>query len=135
MSIGAWDPESKKTSLDINIDPQLLLRLVAIGEKEDLTQLESLMLEPDKQQQALMQADLAGWQAAVADYSDEQLTALIRFFTKVEMTLNHWIGGAKSPVISLNRILRSRGKKLDKAMLLWIKQNSDNRFIPNGPPM
>ena len=57
------------------------------------------------------------------------------FFTLIEMALPEWAAGAKSPVISINKILKSRGHKLEKDMLLWIKQNSDNRFIPNGSPL
>ena len=82
-----------------------------------------------------MQADTPSWQTALADHSDEHLIALIRFFTVVEMQLPNWVGGAKSPVISINKVLRSRGQKLDRDMLLWIKANSDNRFIPNGSPL
>jgi hypothetical protein len=28
--------------------------------------------------------------------------------------------------------LRQRGEKLSRDMLLWIRANTDNRFIPNG---
>ncbi|MEZ7985017.1 MAG: hypothetical protein QMB64_04230, partial [Pseudomonadales bacterium] len=91
--------------------------------------------EQDKSQFAIMQADLTQWKNALNDYSETQLIALIRFFTLIEMALPEWAAGAKSPVISINKILKSRGHKLEKEMLLWIKQNSDNRFIPNGAPL
>ena len=86
-------------------------------------------------QYAIMQATPDAWQQALADVSDDDLLALIRFFTVVEMKLPQWEGGAQSPVISINRLLKSRGSKLDREMLLWIKANSDNRFIPNGSPL
>ncbi len=134
MTTGSWDPDSKKSASNITVDGELLRRLLTIAEGPDLMQLETQMSEQDQKQNAIMQADLTAWQSALGDYSDEQLIALIRFFTLVEMKLGHWVGGAKSPVIYINKILRSRGSKLDKEMLLWIKQHSDNRFIPNGSP-
>jgi hypothetical protein len=41
--------------------------------------------------------------------------------------------GAKSPVITLHRMLKQRGAKLGHDDLAWIKEHSDYRFIPNGP--
>ena len=99
MTTGSWDPDSKKSASNISIDSELLARLLTIAEGPDLMQLETLMSEQDQQQNAIMQADLAAWQSALGDYSDEQLIALIRFFTLVEMKLGHWVGGAKAPVI------------------------------------
>ena len=139
MSTGTWDPSSNTSKLDINIDPaslaDLLKRFLALAEKNQLGDLMTQMSEQDKSQFAIMQADLALWQNVLSDYSEAQLIALIQFFTIVEMALPEWVAGAKSPVISINKILKSRGHKLDREMLMWIKQNSDNRFIPNGSPL
>ena len=139
MSTGTWDPSSNTSKLDINIDPaslaDLLKRFLALAENNQLGDLTTQMSEQDKSQFAIMQADLALWQNALSDYSEAQLIALIQFFTIVEMALPEWVAGAKSPVISINKILKSRGHKLDREMLIWIKQNSDNRFIPNGSPL
>jgi len=139
MSTGTWDPSSNTSKLDINIDPaslaDLLKRFLAFAENNQLDNLATQMDEQDRSQFAIMQADLALWQNALSDYSEAQLIALIRFFTLVEMALPEWAAGAKSPVISINKILKSRGHKLDREMLMWIKQNSDNRFIPNGSPL
>ena len=139
MSTGTWDPSSNTSKLDINIDPaslaDLLKRFLALAENNQLNDLATQMSEQDKSQFAIMQADLALWQNTLSDYSEAQLIALIQFFTIVEMALPEWVAGAKSPVISINKILKSRGHKLDREMLIWIKQNSDNRFIPNGSPL
>lgn len=139
MSTGTWDPSSNTSKLDINIDPaslaDLLKRFLALAENNQLNDLATQMSEQDKSQFAIMQADLALWQNTLSDYSEAQLIALIQFFTIVEMALPEWVAGAKSPVISINKILKSRGHKLDREMLMWIKQNSDNRFIPNGSPL
>lgn len=139
MSTGTWDPSSNTSKLDINIDPaslaDLLKRFLALAENNQLGDLTTQMSEQDKSQFAIMQADLSLWQNTLSDYSEAQLIALIQFFTIVEMALPEWAAGAKSPVISINKILKSRGHKLDREMLIWIKQNSDNRFIPNGSPL
>jgi len=36
-------------------------------------------------------------------------------------------------VIPLAKVLRTRGARLDKAFLQWLRQVSDNRFLPYGP--
>ena len=135
MTTGTWDPGSKTSKLDVNIDPALLQRFLVLAENNQLSDLANNIDEQDKSQFAIMQADLTQWKNALNDYSETQLIALIRFFTLIEMALPEWAAGAKSPVISINKILKSRGHKLEKEMLLWIKQNSDNRFIPNGAPL
>jgi len=135
MTTGTWDPSSKASTLDVSIDPALLQRFLVLAENDQLSDLEKQIDKPDRSQYSIMQADLTAWKKALNDYSEAQLIALIRFFTLVEMALPEWTAGAKSPVISINKILKRRGHKLDKAMLLWIKQNSDNRFIPNGSPL
>ena len=135
MTTGTWDPSSEASTLSVSIDSALLQRFLLLAENDQLSDLANNIDEQDRSQFALMQADLTAWKNALTDYSEGQLIALIRFFTLVEMALPEWAAGAKSPVISINKILKSRGHKLDKAMLLWIKQNSDNRFIPNGSPL
>ncbi|MFB1002319.1 MAG: hypothetical protein QMC22_07245 [Pseudomonadales bacterium] len=135
MTTGTWDPGSKTSKLDVNIDPALLQRFLVLAVNNQLSDLANDIDEQDKSQFAIMQADLTQWKNALNDYSETQLIALIRFFTLIEMALPEWAAGAKSPVISINKILKSRGHKLEKEMLLWIKQNSDNRFIPNGAPL
>ena len=135
MSTGTWDPSSNASKLDISIDPALIQRFLLLAENNQLNDLAAQISEQDRSQFGIMQADLAQWKNALNDYNEAQLIALIRFFTLVEMALPEWAAGAKSPVISINKILKSRGLKLEKEILLWIKQNSDNRFIPNGSPL
>lgn len=135
MTTGTWDPGSKTSKLDVNIDPALLQRFLVLAENNQLSDLANNIDEQDKSQFAIMQADLTQWKNALNDHHETQLIALICFFTLIEMALPEWAAGAKSPVISINKILKSRGHKLEKEMLLWIKQNSDNRFIPNGAPL
>ena len=132
MSTGYWDPNSKQSDSANAIDAALLQRLLALGEAENIGDLATQMSAQDQHQSAIMHADHSQWQAALADYDEQQLIALIRFFTVVESQLSDWVGGGHSPVISIHRILKQRGGQLDREMLLWIKQNSSNRFLPNG---
>ena len=73
------------------------------------------------------------WQEALAPLGEGALLQLVRFFTLIEQQLPHWHGGDKSPVIWISRLLKKRGTPLSREMVLWIKANSDNRFLPNGP--
>ena len=132
MTTGAWDPDSKTTVSAVELDEQLLQRLLQLAQSGQMDDLSSSMSEQDQRQNAIMQAAQKQWDDALRDYSDTQLLALLRFFTLVEMQLSHWVGGAKSPVIAINSVLKKRGVKLDQDTLRWIRKHSNNRFIPNG---
>ncbi|MFB1035217.1 MAG: hypothetical protein QMC38_07700, partial [Sinobacterium sp.] len=99
MTTGTWDPSSNTSKLDVSIDPALLQRFLVMAENDQLSDLATQIDEQDKSQFAIMQADLTQWKAALNDYNEMQLIALIRFFTLVEMALPEWVAGAKSPVI------------------------------------
>ena len=136
MTTGTWDPSSNNNGkVNASISSDLIQRFLALAESDQLADLASQISAEDQSQFVIMRADLTQWKNVLADYSEGQLIALIRFFTLIEMALPEWAAGAASPVISINKILKSRGHKLDKEMLLWLKENSDNRFIPNGSPL
>jgi hypothetical protein len=73
------------------------------------------------------------WQDVLTPLAEGALLQLVRFFTLIEQQLPHWHGGDKSPVIWISRLLKKRGTPLSRETVLWIKANSDNRFLPNGP--
>jgi hypothetical protein len=79
-----------------------------------------------------MRLDFQQWENAAADIDSQTLIALIRFFTIAEQQLSGWEGQEKSTVIYLNKLLKLRKEPLDKDTLLWIRANSNNRFLPNG---
>ncbi|NNC55905.1 MAG: hypothetical protein HKO07_09320 [Pseudomonadales bacterium] len=133
MTTGSWDPESGTSTAGAELDAQLLGRLLTIAESGSLDALEALMTPDDVKRSAIMQLPLTSWETALENYNNAQLLALIRFFTLAEMQLPGWQAGEKSPVIAINRLLKGRGHKLEKPLLQWIRQNSDNRFLPNGP--
>lgn len=138
MALGTWDPKIDVDSSELLLTPSLLTRLIGyacdVEERDDtLTQLERLLSDEDKQRLAgLMKVDHALWRAAAEPLPQADLLHLIRFFAVAE-NLPGWEAGANSPVIPLAKVLRKRGERLDKALLQWLRQVSDNRYLPYGP--
>ncbi|MCA0894054.1 hypothetical protein [Microbulbifer agarilyticus] len=142
MSVGAWEP-AKQASNDQSrekIDPTLLTQILELMEgssapessqAQENTELAEL---PESLRSASWLAGLpaAQWLEEAANWEPEQLWALIRFFTLAEAQLD-WQGGAESPVIPLAKSLRRRKAPLSREQLLWIRGNSDNRYLPYGP--
>lgn len=133
MSVGAWEPSGEEIKTTAEIDATALPVLIKMSEAGQLNDIQAhLSGEQIMQYRPLMKIDVQKWQAAVEPLSSEHITHLIRFFTLAEMQLEGWEAGNDSPVIALNKVLKKRGDRLDKAMLMWIRENSNNRFIPNG---
>lgn len=131
MSVSDWTPVSSRAELEI--DREWLQKCLAISQQDALEALPTRLSADEIRDKAnYMQLSLEQWQSAVTDFSNEDLVALIRFFTRAEMLLPGWEAGKTSPVIALNKVLRLRGERLSRETLIWIRQNSDNRFIPNG---
>lgn len=132
MSVGAWEPEKQpQGSASEEINRDLLLRFIAAAQSPSPLQ-ESLQ-QQDQQASQLMRLPAQRWLEESGNWNDEQLWQLIRFFTLAEMQLPGWDAGAESPVIPLAKALRQRKAPLNRDQLLWIKQNSDNRYLPYGP--
>ncbi|MEE3240781.1 MAG: hypothetical protein VX231_07430 [Pseudomonadota bacterium] len=134
MTISSWDPNEKKTSANDQVDTELLACFIAATKKLPC-ELDTILPSEQLQQSQIIQASASAWQTAIAEFSNEELVLLIQFFTVIEAQLTSWTAGAKSPAILINKELRRRGEKLNKEILLWIKDNTDNRFIPNGSPI
>ena len=134
MTIGSWEPNEKKTTANDEVNTELLACFIA-ATKNLPCELNKILPDKQLQQSQIIEASASAWQIAINEFSNEELVLLIQFFTVVEAQLPAWAAGAKSPAIFINRELRSRGEKLSKEILLWIKENTDNRFIPNGPPI
>lgn len=129
MSIGNWTP----TNPDAEIDSALLetgLTASREGKLEELTQILSLDQQTDLASQLRLPKET--WLIALEDYNSEQLKALLRFFVRAEMLVPGCEVGDQSPAIWANKLLRQRGDRLTKEDLLWIRENTNNRFIPNG---
>lgn len=133
MSIGSWDPTAGSTIDAPSLTTQLLQGLAQYSQDNLLETLEDAMPNDDKQRLAsLMQIDHEHWLEPGAALDDATIVHLIRFLAMAE-NLPGWEAGAKSPVIPLAKILRKRGARLDKAQLLWLRQASENRYLPYGP--
>ena len=133
MSVGSWNPEGGSQNTVFEIDESILRGFIAISEQDQLTALKEQLPEVQQSQQsALMRLSKERWFEAAEPFSSDQLQHLVRFFTLAEMQLSGWEAGAESPVIWIVKVLRRRKAPPSKELLLWIKANSDNRFIPNG---
>lgn len=133
MSIGSWDPSLGSQAQELSLDSSLLARLEAYSRDEQLEQLEAVMSDADKQQLAgLMLIGHDQWRAAVEPLDSTAIGHLIRFLAVAE-NLPGWEAGAASPVIPLAKVLRERGERLDRAQLLWLREVSENRYLPYGP--
>jgi len=132
MSEGTWDPQIEAAKTEFVIEAEQLQRFIAISQGEELDKLPEVLSGDEQQALApMMQLSRSDWLAAGEAFSDEELIELIRFFTLAE-ELPGWEAGNNSPVIALAKILKKRGRGLDKELLLWIKANSRNQFLPHG---
>ncbi|HSC76730.1 MAG TPA: hypothetical protein VLB90_10900 [Pseudomonadales bacterium] len=134
MSLGSWNPEDGSESLVYKLDPALLVACSAFAAADHWAALPAWEAEslPGNASQ-MMKLDATQWHPLLVHLDENTLLNLIRFFTVAEQLLPHWHGGDKSPVIWISRLLKQRGTPLSREMVLWIKGNSDNRFLPNGP--
>lgn len=135
MSLGTWNPADGTEQLNYQPDPRVITACASFAATDNwaanLVDWINATLPPDANQ--MMKAGQAAWQPCLPDMDRNSLLALVRFFTLVEQRLPQWHGGDTSPVIWITRHLRQRGEPLDRDTLLWIKANTDNRFLPNGP--
>ena len=133
MSLGSWDPSADEAAHSAAIVPETIEKLVAYSRNDQLGELETLLEGPESQALAgLMKVDHTLWQKASESMSDDDILHLLRFFAVAE-NLPGWEAGADSPVIPLARTLRGRGQRLDKDLLRWLREVSENRYLPYGP--
>lgn len=133
MTIGSWDPTVADDAAPITLAPALLERLAGFSRDGALANLADTLTDGEKQSlAALMRIDHGAWHSACEHLDSEQLLHLIRFFAVAE-NLPGWEAGDTSPVIPLAKILRQRGERLDRDMLLWLREVNQNRFLPYGP--
>ncbi|SHF62040.1 hypothetical protein SAMN04487965_2407 [Microbulbifer donghaiensis] len=133
MSVGAWEPENGplKDSSSDEINREQLKRLILAVQMPQ--PLQEALHEPDRQASGLIRLPAQLWLDESQHWDSEQLWFLIQFFTLAEMQLPGWDAGAESAVIPLAKALRQRKTPLSREQLLWIKQNSSNRYLPYGP--
>lgn len=134
MTIGSWDPDAgQKATPFAPTDAQLavLINLSRTGQLDNLNSV--IDAAQQNELRPMMKLERQFWLDTAERFSTEDAIELIRFFTIAEMQLSGWQAGEHSPVIGLVKALRKRGAAPDKALQQWIKDNSDNRYLPNGP--
>lgn len=126
MSVGTWNPSEQITDLSAPVLNELL---AAATRPVD----EDFGLSPaDIERLAgCAHADRVDWQAAAEGLGDEQMIALVRFYTTAEGRFPAWKAGSNSPVIVLAKALRARGA-WPAELTAWIRRHTDNRFLPYG---
>ena len=129
MNTKVWEPENEKKS---TIDNGLLDKFIQIIRNYEAGNIKTHLTDVEKNKFYILRLSDEIWLQSLNDFDNSELLDLIKFFTLIEMQLDDWISGENSPVIKINKILKKRGIKLDQEMLLWIKKNSSNRYIPNG---
>jgi hypothetical protein len=133
MTIGSWNPDDNSENVAHAVDIDLLKRCAAFAASNQWDTLPTWERTLPSNSNAMMKLTAHDWHDALAALDDSTLLDLVRFFTLIEQQLPHWHGGDKSPVIWIARTLKKRGTPLSRDTVLWIKANSDNRFLPNGP--
>lgn len=133
MSVGAWEPEkaSAQDNAAVEIKRELLQQFINIMQSS--ASLSDSLTNEALQASYLIRLPAPRWLEESAHWDDEQLWQLIQFFTLAEQQLSGWDAGAESAVIPLAKALRQRRAPLVREQLLWIRQHSDNRYLPYGP--
>lgn len=123
MSVDSWEPVPQPQS----IQPDQLEKLLQLAS-------ESVDLTPELNWiQPFAQLEKAKWMEIAQSLTEQQLVDLIKLFTLVEAQGN-WDLAEKSAVIPLFKVLRKQAG-IDKALVQWVKEHTDNKYLPFGPLM
>jgi hypothetical protein len=123
MSVDSWQPAPTSPSIS---EEQVEKLLKLTTPDTDLTpELEWI--------QPFAQLDKKIWLQAGVELKPEQLVKLIKLFTLCE-TQGNWSLGEKSAVIPLFKLLKKQ-TGIDRELVQWIKQRTDNKYLPFGPLM
>ncbi len=127
MSVGDWQPEPQPLAkLDQAQVARLLQLLNESGDELSWVSAELEWVTP------LAKASKAAWNESSSTLEQGDLVNLIRFFTRLEQAQG-WSQGADSPVIPLFKALKKQQGAVDRELVQWVKQNTDNKFLPFGP--
>ncbi len=128
MSIGSWTPAG-----ETSIDRGFLVKAVEIAKQDQLEQLANHFDANECERYApTMRLSQSDWLGALEDFDNDELRLLIKFFALAEMQLSGWEAGDSSPAIWASKVLKKRGERLSAEELLWLREHSTNRYIPNG---
>jgi hypothetical protein len=125
VSIGVWKPASSSVLDAATI--RVLLDAVEVASPESL---ECLNAQDFSDLAWTATQDKRAWSQAES-LAPAELERLIRFFTLAEQQWVGWEAGKRSSVIALVAILKSQSA-FEPELRRWIKQHSDNRYLPYG---
>lgn len=132
MSVGTFDPNQLHAQAK-PIDGQLRQQAVEIAQRQ-ATGAGQLDLSDDEVSDLQPLLTHSGWFEAAQELSMADVVGLIRLFTLGEGQFSGWQAGAKSPVVALAKTLKQR-REMTPELTAWIKQNTDNRYLPHGDLM
>jgi len=134
MSVESWDPNASEQEKSYALEHDVLLNIISQRQNSDEKPIADYFDAAELQKHsAMMKQSRENWLSAVTDFNEAQLLSLIEFLTLAEKQIASWHAGEDSPVIYIVKFMRQNKMPLKREMLLWIKANSDNRFLPNGP--
>lgn len=128
MSLGTWQPTPNEQSLELSC--ALLAPLLDPTNPLPET-VEQLGEGPVDTYQQAAAIDSTHWLAFAETLSSEQRVRLIRAYTLLEQ-LPKWQLGNNNPVISLFKVHKRLTGEIDQTLVQWIKDHTDNRFLPFG---
>ena len=120
--IGSWDPDPKLSEQHRDI----------LDRAADAIDQPGLGMTTETQQMlsSVMQASPQIWLDFVEQETTIRIIGWIKVLTLIEEVLGVEVG-AKSPVITLVRLLKKRNA-YPNYLTEWIKSHSNNRFLPYG---
>ncbi len=124
---GVWEPKPS----NIKPDQKLLAPLLA-EPWPDATALNRLNDITQGHIQRWIALPAAQWQDCLEALSRQQLLHFIQLFTLAEQHLPNCHAEADSAVIPAFKKYRSLLGQPDPELLRWLREQSDNRFIPYG---
>ena len=122
--VGSWEPDEPALS---DVHRKILdVAIKALSQPQ-------LGLSADQQNsiRQAVRASAESWRDFAQEQSSAEITNWIRALTRAEMKLSGFELGARSPVIALIRLLKQRGEYPDD-LTEWVKEHTDNRFLPYG---
>ncbi len=138
MSTGVWDPNASSSTQEnannYQLDADFLKKIINTVNIDDPRSLDNLLSENEiKEHRDIMFLSKETWFSTLENFENEELLMLIRFFTLAEVQFTNWQAEEKSPVIWIAKLLRKRKYAIQKDLLIWIKNNNKNKFLPFGP--
>lgn len=124
---GVWEPKPTHIKPDWQLLKPLLDR--AWPDANELTQLNDIARGHIQRWIALPEAQ---WQECLDPLDTEQLKHFMQLFTLAEQHLPNCHAGAESAVIHAFKRYRTLAGQADPELIKWLRQQTDNRFIPYG---